>query len=322
MYPIGDETQTPRPSIVNWAIILACCCVFAYQSSLSELEQRALIRDWGLVPSAVLGAPAGQAFRLVSHAFLHANLLHLGGNMLFLWVFGRAVEKELTHVGYLLFYLVGGVLAGAASIAVSPGSDIPGIGASGAISAVLAAYLVLHPTTAIRVFVVPLAPFSLLLQQRLPIFDVPAWITVLVWFGMQVAGGFESLLSPSGVDYAAHVGGFAAGYLGVRALRLVGLWPDDVDPSQAPAETRRARGAYVAARRMLRAGMTLEREDLSWVQQQHEYVDDAAVPAARLHELVGRRLARDRYPLEAVLWSDVEESPGTSPAPAAAGQSG
>jgi membrane associated rhomboid family serine protease len=306
VFPVGDELASTRKPFVNWALIATCLAVFAYQSSLSEFEQRLLFRERGLVPAEVLAEPFAQGWRLLSHAFIHASLMHLGGNMLFLWTFGRNVEQELGHAGYLAFYLVGGALAGLASIATDASSTVPGIGASGAIAAVLAAYLVLHPFAGVRIFVLPLLPFSLILQQSLPIFAVPAWAALVAWFGMQVVGGLSATFSPSGVDYAAHLGGFAAGYAIVRGLRLGGYWPDHAEPGQPVPMPRHGPTHYVVARRMLREGDTVASSDLQWVKRRHEYVEEDAVPAARLGELEGRRLLQSRYPLEAIRWSDLE----------------
>ena len=310
MFPVGDDRDARRRPYVNWALIAACAMVFAYESLLPGGERQTLIDAWGLVPSRLLADPGAAWPTLVSHAFLHASILHLGGNMLFLWVFGARVEDELGHPGYLAFYLAGGALAGLASVASRAESSTPGIGASGAISAVLAAYLVLHPLADVRVLIlVPWTILAILVQQRMPIVDVPAWAVVLIWFGMQLLGGLESLFSPSGVDYAAHVGGFAAGYLAVRGLRLVGFWPDEPDPGEQDRRVARPAAMvrdYVVARRRLRAGEVLGAADVRWVQRGYESLEEDVIPATRMAEVAGRRLRVDRYPLEPIAWSDLE----------------
>ena len=314
MFPIGDELSPRKRPFVNWALIAACALVFLYESALPASGREALITTWGLVPARLLRDPAAGWMNLFTSAFLHANLLHIGGNMLFLWIFGDDVEDDLGHLGYLVFYLAGGVLAGAASVASRPDSSAPGIGASGAISAVLAAYLVLHPFSDVRVLVlVPWTILAILVQQRLPIVDVPAWIALLLWFGMQIAGGLGSLFSPAGVDYAAHVGGFATGFLAIRGLRLLGFWPDEPEPVPRPRRAAPAVHAYVAARRLLHAGQVLTPDDVRWVERRYEAVEEDVVPAARLAEVPGRRLRVDRYPLEPIAWSDLEPASDGQP---------
>ena len=161
MLPIGDENlgRRRRP-IVNYALIGACIAVFAVQG-LAPVDSESLVRTWGLVPARLLHDGPFAAHTLITHMFLHGNFLHIGGNMLFLWVFGANIEDEFGHVPYLLFYLGTGVLAGLASVALRSTSDVPGIGASGAISGVLGAYLVLFPLSEIRVII--LHPFTVLL---------------------------------------------------------------------------------------------------------------------------------------------------------------
>ncbi len=313
MFPLGDDLPAGRRPYVNWAIMLACLAVFWHEVRITNAEAEALILERGLVPSALMADPLGEAPRLLTHMFMHANLFHLSGNLLFLWVFGKNVEAELGHLGYAAFFIVGGALAGAASIAGRPDSPVPGIGASGAIAAILAAYLVLHPLAQIRVLaIIPWTIIFALFQQRLPIYDVPAWILLVIWFGLQLFGGLSSTLSPSGVDYFAHIGGFAAGYLAIRGLRLFGFWPDDSDARRDRSPRPTQPNTYVVARRLLRAGAVLAEADLQWTQRRYELVDAQAVPARDLASLAGRRLCRDRYPLEAIRWDDLEPLPETT----------
>jgi Flp pilus assembly protein CpaB len=143
--------------------------------------------------------------------------------------------------------------------------------------------------------------------------DVPAWAVMLIWFGMQLLGGLEAMFSPAGVDYAAHVGGFAAGYLAVRGLRLAGFWPDEPDPREQ--ERRMARPAamvrdYVVARRRLQAGEVLHPADVRWVERGYESLEEDVIPATRMGEVAGQRLRVDRYPLEPIAWSDLEDPAG------------
>jgi membrane associated rhomboid family serine protease len=147
--------------------------------------------------------------------FLHGGLLHLAGNLLYLWIFGDNVEDELGHGRYLVFYLGSGILAALLQGVLSPSSTVPMIGASGAIAGVLGAYFVLHP----RARIVTLVPLFLFF----PLVEVPAWLYLLFWFLMQFWAGTSSLASGSGAEggvaWWAHVGGFVSGLLLLALLR-------------------------------------------------------------------------------------------------------
>jgi membrane associated rhomboid family serine protease len=146
--------------------------------------------------------------------FMHASLLHIGGNMLFLWIFGNNVEDALGPVKYLLFYLVGGIAALALQVAISPGSGVPTLGASGAIAAVLGGYIVLYPRAKVLTLVIIILFFTVI--------ELPAWVMIGIWFVEQAAFAAANLTHPTGgaggVAYFAHVGGFAFGLLTVRLL--------------------------------------------------------------------------------------------------------
>ncbi len=155
-------------------------------------------------------SPSPIYLTLLSAMFMHGGLLHLGGNMLYLWIFGDNVEDRMGHLKYLIFYLLCGFLASATHIFFGPNSVIPSLGASGAIAGVLGAYLVLFPRQGVRVF-----QFGL-------IFEVPALIVIGLWGLLQFISGFGSLGSggaSGGVAFMAHVGGFVAGILLVFLFR-------------------------------------------------------------------------------------------------------
>ncbi len=247
MLPIGDENlgRRRRP-FVNYALIGACIAVFVLQG-LVPVDAEALVRTWGLVPARLLHDGPFAAHTLITHMFLHGNILHIGGNMLFLWVFGANIEDEFGHVPYLLFYLGTGVLAGLASVALRSTSDVPGIGASGAISGVLGAYLVLFPLNEIRVVI--LHPFTVLLwlgtiflqsRPELPKIGISALYVLLFYVIYNFVGALAGIVSPSRVDSVAHLGGFLGGYLIVLILRRrFGLWPDTAADAEAPAAAAR-----------------------------------------------------------------------------------
>jgi membrane associated rhomboid family serine protease len=206
--PIGDENAgTILKPIVNWALIAICVVVFLFQLTLSPSQLEAFFFQYGAVPADIT------EFRnlpsLLTSMFLHGGWGHLLGNMLFLYVFGDNIEDAMGHVSYLLFYLLCGIAAALTQILLSPDSGIPMIGASGAISGVMGAYLVLFPQGKVRAIV-----FYVLML-------VPAWIVIGVWFVFQLVGGYSSLRGPDvgGVAFWAHVGGFIAGAILVWVFR-------------------------------------------------------------------------------------------------------
>ena len=210
-------------------------------------DSEAFVRTWGLVPARLLDDGPFAAYTLITHMFLHGNLLHIGGNMLFLWVFGDNIEDEFGHIPYLLFYLGTGVLAGLASVALRATSDVPGIGASGAISGVLGAYLVLFPLNEVRVVI--LHPFTVLLwlgsiflqnRPELPKIGIAALYVLLFYVIYNFMGALMGIISPSRVDSVAHLGGFLGGYLIVLILRSrFGLWPDTTMETDGPTASLR-----------------------------------------------------------------------------------
>ena len=282
MLPIGDENLGRRRPIVNYALIGTCIAVFALQG-LALGDSEAFVRTWGLVPARLLDDGPFAAYTLITHMFLHGNLLHIGGNMLFLWVFGDNIEDEFGHIPYLLFYLGTGVLAGLASVALRATSDVPGIGASGAISGVLGAYLVLFPLNEIRVII--LHPFTVLLwlgsiflqnRPELPKIGIAALYVLLFYVIYNFMGALMGIISPSRVDSVAHLGGFLGGYLIVLILRSrFGLWPDTTMETDGPtaslrtgmadrraeAEQLQAVGNWAEARETLEAA--LKQDELS-----------------------------------------------------------
>ena len=216
--PLSDDTPLRRIRFgyVTVALIAACDGVFLYQLSLPERDGQVFVFAFGAIPSVVFGMaelPAEVAelpgwATLVSSMFLHGGLMHLGGNMLFLWVLGDNVEDSLGHARFVAFYLIAGILAALAHAAVDPGSEIPMIGASGAISGVIGAYLVLHPK----------APIKTLIWYF--IIWLPAWVVLGLWMGFQLlsaamATGGEG----GGVAWWAHIGGFAAGAVLIVFMR-------------------------------------------------------------------------------------------------------
>lgn len=207
MLPIGDDNTARRIApLVTYALIALNVLVFF----LELMGGDAFIEQWAFVPSRFLANPAGEFPTLVTSMFMHAGWLHLGSNMLYLWIFGDNVEDRFGHVKYLIFYLLCGFAATFAQLAFNSGSGIPNLGASGAIAGVLGAYLVLFPGKPIRV----------LLGNQVA--AVSALVVIGGWFILQLLSGVASISTTAdtgGVAFMAHVGGFVAGVLLTFVLR-------------------------------------------------------------------------------------------------------
>jgi membrane associated rhomboid family serine protease len=220
LIPLYDDNPTVRTPVVTIALIVMCTLVFLWQLGLGPREEVAVSYSLGLVPAVLFGAaelPPELAVvppwaTIITSMFLHGGFLHIAGNMLFLWIFGNNVEDTLGPLRFLLFYLLCGIAAALAQALASPSSEIPMVGASGAIAGVLAAYLVLHPRANVRVL------FWFFIFIRL--INVPAMVLIGIWFAMQVIGGLATPASPTGgVAFWAHVGGFVAGIGLVMVMR-------------------------------------------------------------------------------------------------------
>ena len=224
MIPLKDMTPRRTFPIMTLLLILANVAVFAYQLSLSAHAAQTLINTYGLVPHKIQLALAGRRYSsgeafapLFTCMFLHGGFLHIIGNMLFLWIFGGNVEDRLGSSGYLFFYLLCGIGAGVAQVLFSWGSHVPSIGASGAISGVLGAYIIFSPGARI----LTLVPLIIIWWT----FQIPAFIFIGLWFLIQFLSGLNSLdprfaVSVGGVAWWAHVGGFLLGAMIALALRI------------------------------------------------------------------------------------------------------
>ena len=229
MLPIGDDnSDRQRWPVVTAVLIGVNVLVFLYEWSLSRHTQYALeafIRQWGVVPLEYhVGAdlpptisPLPWFSTLVTAMFLHGGWGHLGGNMLYLWIFGDNVEDRMGHGRFLVFYLLCGVAAALAQTITAPDSVVPMVGASGAIAGVMGAYFVLYPKSRI----VTLIPLFFFFQ----VIEVPAILFLGIWFVMQFVSGVGSIVTTAGggpaggVAFWAHVAGFVAGISGVIVFR-------------------------------------------------------------------------------------------------------
>ena len=203
MFPIRDHNPSGRTPYVVYALIAINVAVFLLQLPYSG-NDRALAGFWGnfaLYPAAV--TQYGDYTGILTSMFLHAGWMHIGGNMLFLWIFGDNLEDQMGHVGFLIFYLACGILAALAHIYSAPGSTVPTVGASGAIAGVMGGYLLLFPRARVDVVVIIVIFFR--------VFTLPASVMLGIWFALQVFGGFSTPAEGGGVAFWAHAGGFIAG---------------------------------------------------------------------------------------------------------------
>jgi membrane associated rhomboid family serine protease len=201
MFPIGDDNSASRSvPVVTYALIALCVLVFFLELSGGD----AFIEKWAFVPSRFLAAPAAGFLTIFTAMFMHAGWAHLGGNMLYLWIFGDNLEDRFGHIKFLIFYLLCGIVAMAAQLVFSSESSVPNLGASGAIAGVLAGYILLFPQGKIRVL------------QGQQVVQVPALIVIGLWIVLQFFLGIGSIANTAdtgGVAYMAHIGGFAAGLI-------------------------------------------------------------------------------------------------------------
>lgn len=215
MIPIYDNNKVSRPPkatrFLIWCNVFALLLTLWYESSGVSWVTAA----YGLVPSRLSADPKFESIKLLTSMFLHAGFWHMAWNLWFLHIFGDNVEDALGRARYLGFYLVSGIAAGLTQYFINPLSQVPMVGASGAIAGVLGAYLVLYP----RVPVSILNPVILVWPLLGPFFVVPAWLVFAVWFFGNAVGGLTSLGSnQGGVAFFAHLGGFLFGLLAIRPL--------------------------------------------------------------------------------------------------------
>jgi membrane associated rhomboid family serine protease len=206
--PVGAGEPPRRPPFAVWGIAALDVALFVLLARLAPADLTAVVDRYGLVPRELLralaepaSAPRSAWLAPLASMFLHADPLHLAGNLLYLWIFGAELERRLGHLRFLLFYLCCGLAAAALHVASAPAAWLPALGASGAISGLIGAHLASGPARRVRLY--------------WPDVEVPALAFLLLWIGLQLAG---ALVGSPGVAVFAHLGGFAAGALAARAL--------------------------------------------------------------------------------------------------------
>jgi membrane associated rhomboid family serine protease len=213
MIPIRDGIPTRETPVVNYLLIAANVLVFLWMFLMPESALETMVNKYAMVPAHFAdGVTLADMITIFTSMFMHAGWAHIGGNMIYLWIFGDNVEDRLGHGRYLVFYLVGGVVASLTHLATNWGSDLPTVGASGAIAAVLGAYLVLFPASRIETWV-PIGRF-----YRLTV--LPAVVVLGLWFVLQLFDGVLALggADVGGVAFWAHVGGFVAGMVMAKLM--------------------------------------------------------------------------------------------------------
>jgi len=203
MFPIRDHNPSGSTPYVTYALIAVNSAIFLSYWSLFN-DPRALnafFFEYALIPAMVTH---GEGYSgLFTSMFLHGGLMHLLGNMLFLWIFGDNMEDEMGHLGFLIFYIACGVLAGLAHVWFAAGSVVPTVGASGAIAGVMGGYLLLFPRAKVDILLIIIIFFR--------VFTLPAYILLVIWFVLQFFGGLGADPEMGGVAYWAHAGGFVVG---------------------------------------------------------------------------------------------------------------
>jgi len=234
MIPLHDDNPTEITPFVTIVLIVTCALVFLYEVSLPDQIAQAFVFQYGAIPAAIFGHEAALAeevlgvpvtLTLLTSMFLHGGWMHLIGNMLYLWIFGNNIEDVMGHVKFVIFYVVCGFLAAMSHALTDPSSGVPMVGASGAISGVLGAYLLLFPRAQVMVLI-PLGFFTRAMY-------VPAGFVLGFWFVMQLLSSVMSVgHEGGGVAFFAHVGGFVAG------MALIGLFKHPHVRFFAPARHR------------------------------------------------------------------------------------
>ncbi|MDX1970310.1 MAG: rhomboid family intramembrane serine protease [Planctomycetaceae bacterium] len=254
MIPLRDDIPTRCVPFINYGLIVACVLVYLLEATSPDGGER-IVFEYGMIPGRVTGQSAAATLRIpdpergiireidappsavapwatmLTCMFLHGGLMHLAGNMLFLYIFGDNVEDRYGHFGYLLMYLVSGLAAGVLHIVTGPGSEIPTVGASGAIAGVMGAYLLMFPHARVMTLI-PLGVFTQLVA-------VPAPFLLGIWFLMQLFSAAGGAMEAEGVAFWAHVGGFVAGLVLTWLLCQAGSLQPEREFRHVPAWQRR-----------------------------------------------------------------------------------
>ncbi len=218
MFPLHDDNPTEINPVITIGLIVICILVYLWQTSLGQELGQAIVYSLGMIPAVLFNSTELSAELSIVPAeltvltsmfmhggFMHGGFMHLAGNMLYLWIFGNNVEDSMGHIRFIIFYLLCGTAAALAQAIVNPNSEIPMIGASGAVSGVLGAYLLLHPHAKVLVVI----PIIIILKT----FRIPAMFVLGLWFAMQLISSTGTISGEGGTAWWAHIGGFIAGMI-------------------------------------------------------------------------------------------------------------
>lgn len=228
MFPVHDDNPVEQATVVSWVLIGSCSLVFLWQSSQTPYMQQVIVYALGVITAVWLGDAELAAelhwvptwATVFTSMFLHGGWLHLIGNMLYLWVFANNIEAAMGSLRFIVFYALCGVAAALSQGLMDIDSEVPMIGASGAISGVLGAYMLLFPRARVLI-VIPIVIY-------LHTMRVPAVLVLAVWFVMQLVSSFTAIDTGGGIAFGAHIGGFLAG------MALIGLFTRPGYPIQLP----------------------------------------------------------------------------------------
>jgi membrane associated rhomboid family serine protease len=217
--PISDDNPVEHRPFITWTLIAVCVAVYVWEISLGERGMDAATVLLGFTPNALSGGETAPSLTIgvpayatiLTSMFLHGGLLHLAGNMLYLWIFGNNIEEAMGHAKFTLFYFASGVAAALAMVFIDASSEIPMVGASGAISGVLGAYMLLYPRARVHVII----PLGIIFY---PLWVRAVWV-VGIWFVMQLVSAAVTDPTQPGTAFWAHVGGFAAGLVLTPVLK-------------------------------------------------------------------------------------------------------
>ena len=202
-FPFKDDNPTKNKPFISYFIIFLCCIIFLFQFSLSSQAGYSIIKTFGATPYLLTNELYQYWYSVLSSMFLHGSLMHLIGNLTYLWIFGDNIEDEFGRLNFIIFYILCGIGAVIAQILLDPQSNVPMIGASGAIAGLLGSYIILYPNAKIYVFA-----WIIIFVK---IIKVPAFIVIGAWIVLQFMNVFDQ--GSSGVAYSAHIGGFLTGLI-------------------------------------------------------------------------------------------------------------
>lgn len=212
MIPIYDENKRGYFPFINYLLVLTNIIAFFFIQPVTETDATKFFNQYGLIPNHLMQNPLQlkSYMSIFTSMFLHGGLMHLAGNMLYLWIFGDNIEYVMGHFRYFIFYLIVGLGAAVGQILIEPTSNVPMIGASGAISGILGAYLLKFPRNKISILI-----FLIIIIR---VIKVPAVIVLTLWFGLQLYSGYYHVSEgiPGGVAWFAHIGGFVSGFVLVK----------------------------------------------------------------------------------------------------------